>query len=64
MPDFTLSRTRAERAAEDRVLLPLEHDVERLQEGQAGLEQRGQLLAEEHAAGRSATCCAPDAAGP
>src|SRR5262249_33538088 len=33
---------------EDRIALPLEHDVERLEERQARPQQRGQLLAEEH----------------
>src|SRR5262249_43917558 len=38
---------RLQRAPEDGVPLPLEHHVERLEQGEPGLEQRRQLLAED-----------------
>ena len=47
MPDFTLSRTVVSERGSSGSLLALEHDVERLEERQAGLQQRRQLLGED-----------------
>ena len=47
MPDFTLSRIAVSERRKTGSLLPLEHDVQRLQQREAGLEQRRQLLPED-----------------
>jgi hypothetical protein len=46
-PRLDLVAYRDERSPEDGVALALEHDVERLEQGQAGLQERGHLLGED-----------------